>query len=58
MAEETCAICGNKIEIQIMKNSGVCSELCRKVRDGELSRAEIDPSLTMETGGVDPRGIV
>lgn len=28
-----CSICGARIEIQIFKNTGVCSENCRKERD-------------------------
>lgn len=28
-----CCICGGKIEMQIFKNTSVCSELCRKDRD-------------------------
>lgn len=58
MAEETCEICDKKIEVQIMKNTGVCSELCRKARDDEFLPPEIDPRLTMQNDGVDPRGIV
>jgi hypothetical protein len=28
-----CMMCGAKIEMQIMKNTGLCSENCRKERD-------------------------
>lgn len=30
-----CCICGKDIKVQIFKNSGVCSELCRKDRDND-----------------------
>lgn len=32
---EVCSECGKKIKVQIFKNSGVCSELCRKDRDND-----------------------
>ena len=35
VTEENCTVCDSKITIQIMKNSGVCSENCRKIRDGD-----------------------
>lgn len=30
-----CCMCLKPIKVQIMKNSGVCSELCRKDRDND-----------------------
>ncbi len=30
-----CSECGNPIKVQIMKDAGVCSEGCRKKRDGD-----------------------
>lgn len=32
---DICIICLKPITIQIMKNTGVCSEFCRKERDGD-----------------------
>lgn len=63
MEQETCIICGNEIKTQIMKNTGVCGENCRKLRDGEKaeSRAQTDAGITnllnQPTGEVNLRGI-
>ena len=32
---EVCCICLRKIKVQIWKNSGICSEQCRKDRDND-----------------------
>ena len=32
-----CQVCGAEIRMTIMKGSGVCSENCRKIRDGEIT---------------------
>ena len=55
---ENCTVCGKKIEVQIMKNSGVCGEICRKKRDGEISN-EMPTNLMpgMRAEGINPRGI-
>jgi hypothetical protein len=34
---DVCEVCGGRIEVQIYKGSGVCCELHRKVRDGEMT---------------------
>jgi hypothetical protein len=34
-AYETCTQCGNDIRVQIMRGTGVCSDDCRKERDGD-----------------------
>lgn len=39
---QKCEMCNRKIEIAIFKNTGVCCELCRKLRDGE---EVVDPDL-------------
>lgn len=31
-----CEVCGKPITIQINKGTGVCSENCKKIRDGLL----------------------
>jgi predicted nucleic acid-binding Zn ribbon protein len=36
-----CIICGKKIKVQIYKNTEVCSENCRKDRDGDHEPARI-----------------
>lgn len=61
---ENCSECGNEIKTQIRKNSGVCSENCRKQRDGETDKpsAQTDAGITnllnQPSGQVNPRGIV
>lgn len=37
---EKCSECGDPVTMQIMKNTGICSEICRKHRDGEISTLE------------------
>ena len=32
---DDCKICGKPIQVQIFRNTGVCSELCRKKRDND-----------------------
>lgn len=62
-AKDKCSECGAEILVQIMKNSGVCSENCRKVRDGEEERpnALVDAGVTalvnQPNGEVNIRGI-
>lgn len=34
---DNCIKCGNSIKVQCFKDTGVCSEICRKLRDGEIS---------------------
>jgi hypothetical protein len=46
----TCEICGHSIEVMIQKNTGVCSENHRKVRD-ELRKA---PSTDVRVDGRGP----
>lgn len=39
---DLCVMCGRKVEVQILKGSGVCCEQCRKDRDrdhGDAPRA-------------------
>jgi hypothetical protein len=31
---DTCSVCGAAVKVQINKSTGVCSEICRKRRDG------------------------
>lgn len=33
--KETCGVCGSEPQVMAFKGSGVCSELCRKQRDGD-----------------------
>lgn len=60
---EKCSECGKKIQVAIMKGTGVCGENCRKVRDGEDDRpsAQVDAGVTnilrQPTGEVNLRGI-
>ncbi len=37
---EFCSECGDEVVMQIMKNTGICSEICRKHRDGEVTTLE------------------
>lgn len=30
---ERCKVCGKEVKVQIMKNTGLCSERCRKAND-------------------------
>jgi hypothetical protein len=34
---EECTICTKPVQVQIMKGTGICSEKCRKIRDGEAN---------------------
>lgn len=34
---EFCKVCGNRIIVMAFSKTGVCCELCRKVRDGEMT---------------------
>lgn len=36
-----CGECGGKIHVMAFRNTGVCCELCRKSRDGEITRKEV-----------------
>lgn len=63
MADELCTICNNKVEVQIMKNTGVCGEKCRKLRDGDKRHpiAYTDAGITniiAQPEGVNPSGII
>lgn len=33
--KQRCEVCKKKIKVMCFRNTGVCSENCRKVRDGE-----------------------
>jgi len=37
---KTCIICRQKILTMTFVGTGVCSEICRKVQEGEITRAE------------------
>jgi hypothetical protein len=37
--KDCCIMCGVKIEMMCQKNTNVCSELCRKDRDGDHATA-------------------
>lgn len=37
---EMCFICSRPVKVMCMKNTGVCSELCRKARDREPNRPQ------------------
>lgn len=41
MREEMCKNCRQPVLIQIMKNTGLCSENCRKEWDGEDQAPEL-----------------
>lgn len=41
MAAETCSECGKEVKVQIFKNTGVCSENCRKDRDNDHEPARL-----------------
>lgn len=61
-AMETCLNCGKKIEVSIFKNTGHCSENCRKVLMGETNevRAQTDAGVTAmlrQPEGIDRRSI-
>lgn len=40
--KETCEVCGTEVRMQIMKNTRLCSELCRKFSDGQIDREELE----------------
>ena len=42
MNGEICEVCGREIKVSIFKNTGVCCELCRKLRAGEITRDKYD----------------
>lgn len=46
--EEICIQCAKPVKVQIMKGTGICSELCRKERDGEKDRprSQADAGIT------------
>lgn len=60
---EKCMECGKDVTIQIMKNTGLCSENCRKAFTGETakSNAQVDAGITnilaQPRGEVNLRGI-
>lgn len=37
MASDTCEVCGRNIVVAINKGTGICSEWCRKIKNGEMS---------------------
>lgn len=37
-----CTECRDEIQMQIFRGTGVCSELCRKLHDGEITPDEWD----------------
>lgn len=37
---EKCEICPNIVRVQIYRGTGVCSEMCRQIADGERSPDE------------------
>lgn len=61
--EQKCSQCGKTIKVQIMQNTGVCGENCRKKRDGEgthqtaLVDAGITNILNQPTGEVNLKEI-
>jgi hypothetical protein len=64
MATENCTVCTKKIRIMTFKGTGVCSENCRKIRDGEdpnkPSGTTVDAGITnilRKPSGVDPNAI-
>lgn len=42
MNGEICEVCGREVKVSIFKNTGVCCELCRKLRAGEITREKYD----------------
>lgn len=61
---EKCMECGKNVTVQIMKNTGLCSENCRKAFFGETKKAsaQVDAGITnllsQPTGEINKRGIV
>lgn len=50
-----CASCGADITTMIFRNDRHCSDLCRKVLAGELTRAQAEASRA--NGGTHPAGL-
>jgi hypothetical protein len=63
MATENCIICDTEIKTMSFKGTGVCGEIHRKMRDGEIPEhhPQVDAGITnilrQPTGEVDPRSI-
>lgn len=38
--KQACSQCKRPIDMQIFKGTGVCCELCRKIRDGDITAEE------------------
>jgi hypothetical protein len=63
MADEKCCECGKSVQTMAFKTTGVCSENCRKLRDGEVDRpgAQTDAGITnllnQPTGDINLNGI-
>ena len=38
---EKCKVCGLKVKIAIFKGTGLCSDLCRKVDKGDMTKEEM-----------------
>jgi predicted nucleic acid-binding Zn ribbon protein len=45
-AEDKCEVCGNQVKVQIFRGSHLCSDLCRKVKSGELTKEQADEQRT------------
>jgi hypothetical protein len=59
---EKCTQCGGKIYTMAFKGTGVCGELCRKVRDRDADRprSQVDAGITnllSQPEGLNHRGI-
>jgi len=37
---QVCGACGNEIKVMAYRNTGVCCELCRKLRAGEINQSD------------------
>lgn len=47
-----CSECHDEIKMQIFRGTGVCSELCRKLHDGEITHDEWDERRKQRVQGV------
>lgn len=50
MASEVCEVDDKPIEMMAFKGTGVCSEICRKVRDREIDYVVGDHTTTLGPG--------
>ena len=48
-AEDHCEVCGTRIRTMIFRGTHLCSDLCRKVKSGELTREAADAQRTSES---------